>query len=255
MTVERRPSLDPYPRRHPRPGTTRPGPSPAPRPAPAGDGLRVLYLGSSLTYANDMPAIVQGFAHAVGKAHDYTVVAKGGASFEDHWKRGDALRRIKEGGWSHVVLQQGPSTLPESRATMRRYARHLAGPIQACGARPLLYMVWPSRDRMAFFDDVRETYTLTAQDIGGMLAPAGEAWRAVWRRDPDAPLLKRDGEHPTALGSYVIALSIFGMLYARSPVGLPASIRLKKGTAEVPPEVAPLLQEAVAEANDKYGRR
>ncbi len=223
---------------------------------PQGEGVRALYLGSSLTYANDMPAIVQGFAHALGKPHDFAVVAKGGASFEDHWKKGDALRRIKEGGWSHVVLQQGPSSLPESRSTMRRYALHLAGAIRRVGARPVLYMVWPSRDRMAYFDDVRESYTLTAQDIDGMLAPAGEAWRAVWRRNPEAPLLKRDGEHPTPLGSYVVALSLFSLLHGRSPVGLPAVVRLRKGgLAEVSPELAPLLQEAVEEANERYGRR
>lgn len=252
--------MDPFPRRRPRPGAPRPGSAPsahsAPRPAPRGEGLRVLYLGSSLTYANEMPAIVQAFAAATGKSLDFTVVAKGGASFEDHWKQGDALRKIKQGGWSFVVLQQGPSTLPESRENMRRYARHFSEPIHKAGARPALYMVWPSADRMAYFDDVRETYTLTAQDMGGMMVPAGEAWRGVWRREPQAPLLKRDGVHPTALGSFTIALSIFSMLYGRSPLGLPAQVRLRKGgTAEAPAELSPILQESVAEANEQFGRR
>ncbi len=245
--------MDPFPRRRPRPGQTRPGPA---SPPPQGPGLRVLFLGSSLTYANDMPFIVQAFARATGKALDVSVVARGGASLEDQWKSGDALGKIKAGGWNFVVLQQGPSSLPESRANMREYALKLAEPIRKAGARPALYMVWPGRNRLAWFDEVRTSYELTAQDVGGMLIPAGEAWRSVWRRDPDFPLYRRDGEHPSPSGSFLVALSVFGMLYSRSPVGLPASVRLRSGSvAQVPPEAATLLQESAAEANEQFGRR
>jgi hypothetical protein len=243
--------LDSLPRRRPRPGNAGPSSS-----SSGGGGPRVLFLGSSLTYANDMPFTVQGLARATGKTLDVSVVAQGGASFEDLWKRGAALARIKEGGWSFVVMQQGPSTLPESRANMREYAKKFADPIHKAGARPALYMVWPSADRMAYFDDVRTTYTLTAEDMGGMLIPAGEAWRAVWKRDPKVALLKRDGTHPTPAGSYTVALSIFGMLFSRSPVGLPARVRLRNGAfSEVSSALAPLLQESAAEANDQFGKR
>jgi hypothetical protein len=242
--------MDHLPRRRPRPGSSQ-GSAPS-----HGGGPRVLFLGSSLTYANDMPFIVQAFARATGKSLDVAVVAQGGASFEDLWNRGEALRRIKEGGWSFVVMQQGPSTLPESRANMREYNQRFAEPIRKSGARQALYMVWPSADRMAYFDDVRASYTLAAEDVGGMMIPAGEAWRAVWRQDPEAALLKRDGVHPTPAGSFAIALSIFGMLFSRSPVGLPARVRLRSGAfAQVSPDSAPLLQEAAAEANAQFGRR
>lgn len=243
--------MDPFPRRRAKPGSPRPGPAPAPS-----SGPRVLFLGSSFTYANDMPFIVQAFARAVGEPLDVAVVARGGASLEDQWNGGEALRRIREGGWSHVVLQQGPSSLPESRANMREYALKLAEPIRKVGARPALYMVWPGRNRLAWFDEVRTSYELAAEDVGGMLIPAGEAWRAVWRRDPEFPLYRRDGEHPSPAGSFLVALSVFGMLRDRSPVGLPARVRLRSGAfAQVPPDVATLLQESAAEANERFGRR
>ena len=245
--------MDSFPRRRPKPGAARPGPA---SPSSQGQGLRVLFMGSSLTYANDMPLLVQAFARATGRPLDVSVVARGGASLEDQWKGGEALRRIKEGGWSFVVLQQGPSSLPESRANMREYALKLAEPIRKAGARPALYMVWPGRNRLAWFDEVRTSYELTAQDVGGMLIPAGEAWRAAWRRDPDYPLYRRDGEHPSPAGSFLVALSVYGMLCGRSPVGLPARVRLRSGAfAQVPPDEATLLQESAAEANEQFGRR
>jgi hypothetical protein len=219
-------------------------------------GLHVLFVGSSLTYANDMPLLVQAFARSVGETLTVATVAMGGATLDDHWSHGGALRKIKDGTWNVVVLQQGPSTLPESREHLRRETRRFAERIRQAGARPALYMVWPGADRLAWFDDVRASYTLAAEDVDGMLLPAGEAWRAVWRRDPGARLYRRDGVHPSPAGSFTAALSIFGMLSGRSPVGLPARVRLASGAfAGVQPALAPLLQESAAEANEQFGRR
>jgi hypothetical protein len=215
-----------------------------------------LFVGSSFTYASDMPLIVQGFARSAGQALDVASAAKGGANLEDHWKQGGAVDRIREGGWNVVVLQQGSSSLSESRENLREYTRRFAEPIRKAGARPALYMVWPSADRLAFFDEVRASYTMAAEDVGGMLIPAGEAWRAVWRRDPGVPLFRRDGVHPSPAGAFLVALSVFGMLFSRSPVGLPARVRLANGSfAQVPPDLAKLLQEAAAEANEQFGKR
>jgi hypothetical protein len=231
-------------RRRPMPHASRPEPA-------SGPGLRVLFLGNSLTYTNDLPSLVQAIARSAGEAMDVAALAAG--ALEDHWNHGDAVRRIKAGGWHFVVMQQGPSSLPEGGENLRFWTRKLAEPIRAAGARPALYMVWPSFDRLAWFDAVRNHYTQAAEDVDGILIPAGEAWRAAWRRDGGLALFRRDGLHPTPAGSYLAALSIFGMLFDRSPVGLPARINIR-GT-QVPPALAPLLQEAAAEANEQYGKR
>ncbi len=234
--------------RGPRPGTSRPGSVPAQVP-------RVLFVGCSLTYSNHMPLLVQAFARAAGRGIEVVSVAQGGATLEDHWNRGTALARIQEGGWSFVVMQQGPSSVPQNREHLRELARRFADPIRKAGARPALYMVWPGADRLAFFDDVRTSYTLAAEDVDGMMIPAGEAWRAAWRRDPDVALFRRDGVHPSPTGSFLVALSVFGMLFSRSPVGLPARVRLRAGAfAQVPPGLATLLQESAAEANEQFGK-
>ena len=44
-------------------------------------------------------------------------------SLEDHWNRGDAAKAIARGGWQTVILQQGPSALPESQVLLREYTR------------------------------------------------------------------------------------------------------------------------------------
>jgi hypothetical protein len=175
-------------------------------------------------------------------------VVFGGFSLEDHWNQGTARRRIGEGGWSIVVLQQGPSSLPESQASLREWTARFDTIIRANGGRTALYMVWPESTRRNAFDAVSRSYARAAEDVGGMLLPVGEAWRAAWRRDPEMPLYGPDGFHPTATGTYLAALVIYQQISGRSPVGLPA-------LTPMPTDRVRTLQEAAQEANAQFGRR
>lgn len=217
--------------------------------------LSVLFIGNSLTYSNDLPLMVQALASAAGKKLYVQSVTFGGYSLDDHWDSGEALRAIASRKWNYVVLQHGPSSLLESRAELRASAIKFAGKIRQAGGRPALFMVWPPKDRLEFFDAVRDSYSLAASDVNGMFIPAGEAWRAAWRRDPDAPLYSADEFHPSEAGSYAAALSIYGMLFRRAPLKLPARLELAGGgVVELPEDLAKLLQEAANEANRTYGR-
>jgi hypothetical protein len=210
---------------------------------------RVLFIGNSLTEANGLPALVETLSRQSGGPLIHTAsVVFGGFSLEDHWNEGTARRRIAEGGWSIVVLQQGPSSLPESQVELRKWTARFDTAIRAGGARTALYMVWPESNRRAVFDAVSQSYARAAEDISGMLMPAGEAWREAWRRDPAMPLYGPDGFHPTPAGSYLAALVISEQISGRSQVGLPA-------WSQMPAERALLLQRAAHDANERFGRR
>lgn len=224
------------------------------RPIPPG-GLRVLFLGNSLTQANDLPLMVQALAKSAGQDLEVETIAFPNANLEDLWFEGSALAAIDQGNWDFVVMQQGPSSLPESRVHLRKWVGKFAKRIRAAGARPAVYMVWPSIDRIAFFDAVSEAYTLAATDVRGLLIPGGEVWRAAWRRNPDLELYGPDGFHPTIEGTYAVALSMYGMFYLRSTKGLPARLELDNGEViHVRRPVARLLQDAADEANRTFGR-
>ena len=106
-------------------------------------------------------------------ARDGSSVAFGGYSLEDHWNRGDALAAIRQGGWDLVVMQQGPSALPESRTHLIEWTARFAAEIRKVGARPALYMVWPPLDRESEWDAVTASYAAAA---------AAAARRALSRR-------------------------------------------------------------------------
>jgi hypothetical protein len=199
---------------------------------------RLLFIGNSLTLANDLPTMVSGLAKAAGHPATCETVAFSNFSLEDHWQQGDARRTIAKGGWSVVVLQQGPSALPESQAMLRDFVRRFDVEIRRAGARTALFMVWPSLARKQDFDGVSRSYAAAAADVGGLLLPAGDAWRAAWTRDPTLALYGPDEFHPGVMGSYLAALVIVSKVFGVSPIGLPAP--------GVPANVVGVLQAAAA---------
>lgn len=219
-----------------------------PPPPFAGEQLRVLFVGNSLTYDNDLPGMTAQIA-ASTDAPPMVVgrVIRGGYSLGDHWAEGVAQGMIRSGNWDVVVLQQGPSALPESQADLLASTRKFAGLAGEHGARVALLMVWPASNRPAARDSVRMSYANAASAVDGILAPAGEAWRAAWRRDATLELYSSDGFHPGLMGSYLAALTLFEQLYGRSPTGVAA--------AGVDPSKVALLQASAVEADAQYGQR
>jgi len=187
-------------------------------PAPA----RVLFIGNSLTFSNDLPGMVAALAKAAGREVKCESIAVGNFGLQEHWEQGDARRKIAQGGWTFVVLQQGPSALPESQVILRDYTRRFDAEIKRAGARTVLYMVWPSKARFGDFDGVSRSYANAATDVGAVLVPAGDAWRAAWKRDPALGLYGPDDFHPSAAGTYLAALVMVNRLFEISPIGLPA---------------------------------
>jgi hypothetical protein len=211
--------------------------------------LSVLFVGNSLTYVNDVPGLVKELAANAGVSPFRTAaVAFGNYSLEDHWNRGDALDSIARGGWDVVVMQQGPSSLPENQQHLREWTGRFAERIRNKGGRPAVYMVWPQQD--GDWNAVMTSYTNAAVANDAILLPAGRAFRAVLDQHPEVPLFGPDRFHPGPEGAYLAALVIFGGLTRRQVAGLSgvrAIIPLPQGHAAI-------LEQAADEANRVYGR-
>lgn len=180
----------------------------------AAQPARVLFIGNSLTYTNDLP----GMAAAVSQgAMSTEMIAFPDYSLEDHWRRGDALRAIRGGRWTHVVLQQGPSSLPESRRLLVRDATRFAREIRKTRAAVVLYGVWPPSERRGAFRAVTDSYAEAAKAADGALVAVGQGWQAAWSVDDALPLYGPDGFHPSPLGTYVAALMLVAHVTGSMP--------------------------------------
>lgn len=212
-----------------------------------GEGRRVLFIGNSYLYVGDIPGIVQALADSAG-GDKLAVETVAGADLAliDHINLGQARSEIAKGGWEWVVLQQGPSSVEVNRDTLRLATGYFATEIAAVGATPALFSAWPTQDRRQDFDRAIESYTLAAADVHGLLLPVAAAWLAAWAQDPSLPLYA-DGLHSSTQGSYLSALVIYARLLGKTPLGLPATLRLRSGALiSIPPLTATILQEAAA---------
>ena len=207
----------------------------------------MLFVGNSLTATNDLPAVVAGLARATGRTLEYRTIAFGGFALEDHWSQGDARAALASRSWDVVVMQQGPSAVPESQANLREWASRFAVEARASGARPALLTVWPESYRKSALPAVIASYRRAAQSANAELLPAGEAWRLAWRCNTRVALYGPDGFHPSPLGTYAAALTVYGRLFKAPLVGIPAlwPRGVSTGTAR-------LLQKSAARA---LGRR
>ncbi len=206
--------------------------------------LRVLFLGNSLTDGNDVPGIVQ----ALAALHDVTLVADssapGGFALEDHWNTGHATM-VRDGRYDLVVLQQGPSTLPESQANLRQWTQTWTTYAHSQATEAALFMVWPFVNQTDGFELVSLSYRNAATAAGIEVFPAGEAWSEALASRP-RPALYSDDLHATPEGSLLAAMVIGRRLFALDPARVPTLLSTRSGPLRVSTETLNLFRSIVA---------
>ena len=196
---------------------------------PEGRPVRVLFIGNSLTGAHELPRIVQAIAASAGKRLEFNACLRGGANLEDHWNDRRCLLLLREDPWDYVVLQQGPSSLPESQVDLRKWSARWADEVRKQKARPALYMVWPRQSQPDGFELVTGSYTRAAAQSGSLLFAAGDAWMRSLDAASDIALYDRDGLHPTLAGAYLAALVITRGVIGKSVEKTPARLEIATG--------------------------
>ena len=218
------------------------------------DSLRVLWVGNSFTYFNDLPAMVQQIASTQKMKISCTRFLKGGERFSGHLQNKKLLQALADGGWDYVVLQEQSSApaMPTGQVAREVYpaARTLDSLVHAASpdARVIFYMTWGhkygNRKPVAEYplsngyegmqERLKTSYLEMAYDNGAWCAPVGMAWRAVRSERPDCILYRPDCYHPAVPGSYLAANVIFTTILQR-----PYQTAF---TAELPAEQAEYLQ-------------
>lgn len=207
--------------------------------------LRVLFIGNSQTSTNDLPAFVAEIAKTAKVKVEYRTIAPSAVTLEGNWNRGSARGSLLGGHWDAVVLQQGPSVLPQSRANLCFYAKAFADEAREWGVRPYLLMVWPRRG--SGLPEVVDAYASAAAGAETGLLPGGAAWGAALRRSPGLPLYAWDGIHPGRMGTYLAALVVYAGLRGIAPVA-PNSLVVNGNPFWIPRETARLLRDSAREA-------
>jgi hypothetical protein len=213
--------------------------------------LRVLFVGNSHTYINDLPALVQQIGVAKAVVIEVDSVTAGGATLEDHIQSGEVRQRLESAAFSAVVLQEQSGHQVLEVNGYEASARTLAELARAHNARTFIYMGWTRQSAVEQYGYTQQNWTnnalRVARAIGAGVAPVGEAWLHAKRSDPvlGLQLQESDGNHATFAGSYAAAATIFYALTGVSPVGAAT----KQPFLPLLPEDASKLEQSALDAN------
>jgi hypothetical protein len=187
--------------------------------------LAVLFVGNS--YSFGVPKAFSKLAVAQGKKVRVGHATYGGWTLKMHAGNEATLRKIRDGRWDIVVIQE-QSEIPAMSARKRAAAmfpplRQLVREARQQGAVPVLYQTWGRRDGdpkrrnddfHAMNARLREGYQAAAKDAGDLVVvPVGDAWEREIAAGRGSGLFIEDGSHPTTRGDELIAETFFAAFY------------------------------------------
>ncbi len=184
--------------------------------------MRILMLGNSFTFANNMPAMLAELTGAEVVHH-----TRGGARLAEQLnpktktgaKTQDALEHEF---WDYVVLQEmshGPVT---SRKSFLKNAGRLCAWIREEGAVPVLFATWAYQKGSQAMADMEMSYDEMAKGLqdayheaaklgGALVADVGQRF---YERADSQDLYAEDGQHPSEAGSRLAAETIAAVIKA-----------------------------------------
>lgn len=200
--------------------------------------VRVLFLGNSYTYVNNLPDLISKMALAGGDTLIFESSTPGGHTLKGHTTNSTSLNLIARGNWDFVVIQEQSQlpSFPDARVAREvyPYAAILDSLVKKDNdcATTLFYMTWGRKngDRdncpglpwvctYIGMDSVLQLrYTIMAEENEAALAPVAKVWRKIRTEHPGMELYDGDESHPSGKGSFAAACAFYAMIFDKDPV-------------------------------------
>lgn len=173
----------------------------------------ILFVGNSLTYTNDLPAMVKAIAKQKGIAIETKMMAYPDYALADHWNDGKLQQLMAAEHFDFVVVQQGPSSQEEGRQLLLEYGQKLKVLCDQYQSKLAFYMVWPAYSNYRMFEGVIKSYSDVAVATNSILCPVGKVWKTFIDSTRDHSYYGPDMFHPSQKGSEVAAEVIYKSLF------------------------------------------
>lgn len=200
---------------------------------------KVLFIGNSYTYYNNLPQMVADIALSKSDSVIYDSNTPGGYTFQMHCTNTTTWQKIRSQKWDVVVLQaqsQEPSFSPSQVASQTYpYAKQLCDSIRANNActEIMFYMTWGRKNgdlsNCSTYSPVctytgmqarlRESYMMFSDSFMTSVAPVGVAWKTFRNNYPLVDLYISDESHPSVHGTYLAACVFYSSIFKKTTVG------------------------------------
>jgi len=222
---------------------------------------RVLFLGNSYTFVNDLPQLTANFSQAAGDSLIFDSNTPGGYSLQQHSVNQTTLAKIALGNWDFVVLQeqsQMPSfPLSQVLVEVFPYAKKLDSLIKAANpcTQTIFFMTWGRKNGDSYncsswppvctylgMDSLLNLrYRIMADSNSAFVALVGATWHYLRDNYPSIELYDTDQSHPSAAGSYAAATTFYSIIFQKNPQLVHYDYSLNNANAQIIRNAAKLI--------------
>ena len=184
------------------------------------DTVRVLLVGNSYIYYNNLAQMIGLITDSL----DTKIICKkstiGAATLGQHWnsERGLKTKKIIANNKFDIVVIQDNSMWPlEHKDSLLLYGNLFCQYIRANGAKPYLYNTWAREKTPQTQSKINEAYSELAKAQSAVNVEVGSSFELARKTIPTMNLFHPDGSHPSAAGTFLIALSFIKKITGTLP--------------------------------------
>ncbi|SFN18285.1 SGNH/GDSL hydrolase family protein [Dokdonella immobilis] len=182
--------------------------------------LRVLFVGNSLVYVGNLPAVFDALARRNGRSVHSDMLVKGGATLSDRLEDGSVERALATVKYDHVVLQErggdflctlGADSCKRAAVSLQR----LANMARSRDSKPLLLGTYQGSARASRAIVEAESAAATANGIP--YVSISNRLQAGIQAAPSVRWLHADHMHPGHQLVLLEAIALYRTLFGESP--------------------------------------
>lgn len=214
---------------------------------------KVLFIGNSYVYTNDLPNAIKTIALGCGDTLEYSQSTPGGCTFHQHLSNTTTMNYVNAGGWDKVILQE-QSQLPsfpigQVQNECFPYAQQLCQQIRHVTPSTgiVFFMTWGRKNGDASncanypplctyqgMDSLLYwRYMQMAEDNSAIVSPVGRVWHVIRDNHPEIELYSSDESHPSVAGTYAAAVTFYTILFRKSPALITNNLTVDAATAQI----------------------
>lgn len=201
--------------------------------------MKILFIGNSYTYYNDMPSLFSALAETNGKACDVKSITKGGRklyqnlSGEDEMAQEIAALPSQVETYDACVLQENSTYAIGHNDLFREGVKGHIELLSSVVSKFYLYETWSRKEGSPTLEEngwttetmtsgIALAYREVGQIYGAEIVPVGEIFYACVRKYPEIELYHPDKSHPSYTGSALSAIAHYRAIFGELPKTLEA---------------------------------
>ncbi len=190
---------------------------------------RVLFVGNSLTYVGNVPAVYKELSRVNGRDVEVDMLAQPGATLSERWQDGSVVQAMQSGSYSMLVLQErgadlmcgvGDETCDEAKTSLAQLIK------RAQAKQVKVYVLGTYQTLPAASRNLVANESAVARLYGAEYVEISETFARLRAKLPELAWFSHDGTlHPGADLALLDAILLFRTVYGALP--LPSDLQVK----------------------------